>query len=73
MKELKDKIVFKSNKQFDPIDSTVTELTITPYVVIPTEGGGVEIDANGKETKLEFKGDSLQPIDFDSFKVKILH
>ena len=68
---VKDKIMFKSSKQFDPIDSTVTELTITPYVVIPTEGGGVEIDANGKETKLEFKGDSLQPIDFDSFKVNI--
>ena len=68
---VKDKIVFKSSKQFDPIGSTVSELTITPYVVIPTSGGGVEIDANGKETKLEFKGDSIQPIDFDSFKVKI--
>ncbi len=67
----KDRIMFKSSKQFDPVDSTVTELTITPYVVIPTEGGGVEIDENGKETKLEFKGDSIQPIEFESFKVNI--
>ena len=69
--KLKDKIMFKSNKQFDPVDSTVTELTITPYVVIPTDGGGVEIDANGKETKLEFKGNLIRPVEFDSFKVKI--
>ena len=40
---VKDKIVFKSRKQFDPLDSNVTELTITPYLVIPSDGGGVEI------------------------------
>lgn len=68
---VKDKIVFKSNKQFDPLDSTVTELTITPYVVIPTDGGGVAIDKDGKETKLEFKGNSLRPVEFESIKVKI--
>jgi len=68
---VKDKIVFKSNKQFDPLDSNVTELTITPYLVIPSGGGGVEIDENGKEKELEYKEPSIQPLKFDSFKVKI--
>ena len=71
MKELKDKIVFNSRKQFDPLDSNVTELTITPYLVIPSDGGGVEIDENGKEKEVEFKRDSIRPVEFDSFKVKI--
>ncbi|MDV2685613.1 DUF4179 domain-containing protein [Alkalihalophilus lindianensis] len=68
---VKDRIEFKSSKQFDPIDFNVTELTITPYLVIPTHGGGVEIDENGEEKELEFKGDSIQPVEFNSFKVKI--
>ena len=68
---VKDRIEYKSSKQFDPVDSNVTELTITPYLVIPSGGGGVEIDENGKEIELEFKGNSIQPIEFDSFKVKI--
>lgn len=68
---VEDRIEFKSSKQFDPVGSHVTELTITPYLVIPSDGGGVEIDANGNETELEYKGDSIQPVDFDSFKVKI--
>ncbi|MFC0560832.1 DUF4179 domain-containing protein [Halalkalibacter alkalisediminis] len=70
---VKDRIEFKSSKQFDPVDSNVTELTITPYLVIPSDGGGVEIDENGKEKELEFRGDSIQPVEFDSFKVKIPH
>lgn len=68
---VKDRIEFKSSKQFDPVDSHVTELTITPYLVIPSDGGGVEIDENGQEKELEYKGNSIQPIEFDSFKVKI--
>jgi hypothetical protein len=68
---VKDRIEFKSSKQFDPLDFNVTELTITPYLVIPSHGGGVEIDENGEEKELEFKGDSIQPVEFDSFKVKI--
>lgn len=68
---VKDKIVFKSNKHFDPIDSTVTELTITPYLVIPTSGGRVQVDADGTEVELEYKGDSIKPIEFESFKVRI--
>lgn len=68
---VKDKIQFKSNKQFDPIGSNVTELTITPYVVIPSGGGGVEIDEKGNEKELEYKGHMIQPVEFDSFKVKV--
>ncbi|MEB1808807.1 MAG: DUF4179 domain-containing protein [Bacillaceae bacterium] len=68
---VKDKLQFRSNKQFDPIGSHVTELTITPYVVIPSGGGGVEIDENGNEKELEYKGHMIQPVEFDSFKVKI--
>ncbi|ATP39800.1 hypothetical protein CSE16_06890 [Solibacillus sp. R5-41] len=70
-KKLKNKLVFKSNKQFDPIDSNVTELTITPYLALPTGGGGVEFDENDETRELEFRGDSLQPVEFESFKVKI--
>lgn len=70
-KFLKNSMVFKSNKQFDPIDSKVTELTITPYLKLPTGGGGVEFDKNGKSRELDFKGASLQPVEFKSFKVKI--
>ncbi|MGM0890799.1 MAG: DUF4179 domain-containing protein [Bacillota bacterium] len=71
-KHVKDSMVFKSNKKFDPIDSKVKELTITPYLALPTDGGGVEFDENGDESKeLDFKGGSLQPVEFKSFKVKI--
>ena len=70
-KRVKDKMIYTSNKQFDPIDSDVSELTITPYLSLPTGGGGVGIDKNGEETELEFKGDSLQPVEFESFTVII--
>ncbi len=70
-KKLKGKLLYKSNKQFDPIDSNVTELTITPYLALPTGGGGVEYGENGETKELEFKRDSLQPVEFESFKVKI--
>lgn len=70
-KKLKNRLVFKSNKLFDPIDTNVTELTITPYLSLPTDGGGVEFDENGESRELEFKGGSLQSVDFESFKVKI--
>ncbi|TSB47795.1 DUF4179 domain-containing protein [Alkalicoccobacillus porphyridii] len=66
-----DRIEFKSNKPFDPIDSSVTELTITPHVVIPESGGGVEIDKDGNEKEIPVKEMSLEPIEFESFKVKI--
>jgi len=68
---VKDKMIYTSNKQFDPIDSDVTELTITPYLSLSTGGGGVEIDENGEETELEYQGNSIPPVEFNSFKVKI--
>lgn len=64
-------MVFTSNKKFDPIDSGVTELTITPYLALPTDGGGVEFDEDDESREIEFKGDYLQPVEFESFKVKI--
>lgn len=68
---VKDKMIFTSNKQFDPIDSDVTEVTITPYLDLPDDGEGVEIDENREETALEYKKDAIQPVEFNSFKVKI--
>lgn len=64
-------MIYTSNKQFDPIDSNVTEVTIIPYMNLPTSGGGVEIDENGEETELKYKNDSIQPVEFKTFKVKI--
>lgn len=69
--KVKNRLVFKSHKQFDPIDSNVTELTITPYLALPTDGGGVELDGNGELKELEFKKDALQSVEFESFKVQI--
>lgn len=68
---IKDKIIFKSNKQFDPINTDVKELTITPYVVIPSDGGGVELDEDGQEKELEYKGHLIKPVEFDSFTVDV--
>lgn len=68
---VKDKLVFTSNKKFDPLNSDVTELTIIPYLELPTDGGGVEYDENGDSKDIGFKGGSLKPVKFKSFKVKI--
>ncbi|MCM3185948.1 DUF5643 domain-containing protein [Priestia megaterium] len=68
---VKDKLVFKSNKKFDPITSHVTELTVTPYLFLLSDGGGVEYDENGDSKDIGFKGGSLKPVKFKSFKVKI--
>jgi len=69
---IKDRIVFKSNKKFDPLPADVTELTITPYLVIPTAGGGVEINEDGEETKLDWKGDEIEPLEFEAFTVQLM-
>src|SRR5690625_3581153 len=68
---VKDKMIYTSNKQFDPIDSDVNELTITPYLSLPTDGGDVEMDKNGEEKELEYQADSVQPVEFTPIKVKI--
>ncbi|MCA0171024.1 hypothetical protein [Bacillus sp. RAR_GA_16] len=46
-------------------------MTITPYLALPTGGGGVEIDENGGKKELGFNKDSLKPVDFDPFTLKI--
>lgn len=68
---IKDRLVFTSRKRHDPVDSSVTELTITPYLRLATDGGGVEPGEDGKVRELEFKGDLLKPVEFESFKVEI--
>jgi len=64
---MKDTIVYKSTKQFDPIGSNVTELTITPYLVIPSSGRGV--DENGKYIEKDYS--AVKDVKFESFTVKI--
>ncbi|KAB8138130.1 DUF4179 domain-containing protein [Gracilibacillus oryzae] len=66
-----DKLFYQSSKDFDPIDNSVTELTITPYLALPSGGGSVEIDENGESRELELNFDVLQPVEFESIKVEI--
>ncbi|MBB4826257.1 hypothetical protein HNO89_003516 [Sporosarcina luteola] len=68
---VKHRIFFKSKKHFDPFDSDVTELTLIPYLVIPSGGERVEIEENGKKQQVKLNWDSIQPIDFESIKIKI--
>lgn len=56
---------------FEPISDDIKELTITPYLQFPTGGGGVEIDREGNETKIEFQPYDGKEIEFESFTVKI--
>lgn len=65
------KVYTKGNSLFEPIDESVTELTITPYIDLPSGGGGVEIDAFGNETPIDFKPYKGGEIKFDSFTVKL--
>ncbi|MFD1413209.1 DUF4179 domain-containing protein [Oceanobacillus jeddahense] len=64
-------LLFTSKGQFDAIDPSVTELTITPYTALPIDGGGVEINENGVEKALEFIGGNLNDVEFESFTVEI--
>ncbi|WP_232696715.1 DUF4179 domain-containing protein [Brevibacillus daliensis] len=71
MGEIKDgRYYYSGNRYFDPIGDDVKELTITPYLVLPTGGGGVEIDQDGKEKVIEFKP-IKDDITFKTFKVKL--
>lgn len=64
---------FSSKKIFDPISKDVKELTITPYLILPTDGGGVVLDqdGNGKSIKIDYS--KLKNVEFKSFTVKITH
>ena len=61
----------KGNSLFEPVGDTVKELTVTPYLIYPSEGGGVEIDAAGNEKSIEFKPYKGKPVEFESFTVKL--
>lgn len=60
-----------SSKSFDPIAKDAKKLIITPYLSIPTNGGGVRIDANGKETHLPFNPSAYKDEKFQPFTVEI--
>ncbi|MFT9819845.1 DUF4179 domain-containing protein [Lysinibacillus sp. NPDC056185] len=62
---------FSSTKSFDPISSNVQKLTITPYLMLPSGGGGVQIDKNGAETKIPFDKSSLKEVKFQPFTVEL--
>lgn len=62
---------FSSIKSFDPISDDVQKLTITPYLMLPSGGGGVQVDKNGTETKIPFDKSSLKEVKFQPFTVEI--
>jgi hypothetical protein len=65
------KWVFNGNKTFDPINNDVKELTITPYLMLPTGGSSAEINENGEEIVTEFDGSSLKEVKFKPFTVTL--
>ncbi|MCG3087446.1 DUF4179 domain-containing protein [Sporosarcina cyprini] len=64
------KIYAKGNSLFEPIDESVTKLTITPYLDLSSVGGGVEFDGAGNETSIDFEPNK-EEIKFDSFTVTL--
>lgn len=69
-KKVHNRIVFESEKHFDPINENVKELTITPYLVIPDNEGGYEYDENKNPKKIK-TDNSQQEVKFKPFKVTI--
>lgn len=65
------KVYTKGNSLFEPIDDNVTELTITPYLELPSGGGGVEFDAAGNKTPIDFDPYKGEEIEFESFTVTL--
>lgn len=59
------------SRLFDPLGADVKKLTITPYLALPTNGGGVEIDANGQEKAIDFAPKHGEEIKFNSFTVTL--
>ncbi|MFJ6208707.1 DUF4179 domain-containing protein [Lysinibacillus sp. NPDC092081] len=62
---------FSSTKSFAPITDDVQKLIITPYLVIPSGGGGVSVDVAGVETKIPFKKPSVKEVKFQPFTVEV--
>lgn len=62
---------FSSTKSFDPISEGVQQLTITPYLSLPSGGGGVKMDKDGVETEVPFDQSSLKEVKFQPFTVEV--
>ncbi|MGE7691233.1 DUF4179 domain-containing protein [Lysinibacillus sp. NPDC097214] len=62
---------FSSIKSFDPISEDVQKLTITPYLALPSDGGGVQMDKDGVETKIPFDKSALKEVKFQPFTVEV--
>ncbi|MFJ7733676.1 DUF4179 domain-containing protein [Lysinibacillus sp. NPDC097231] len=62
---------FSSTKNFDPISKDVQKLIVTPYLMLPSGGGGVQIDHAGVETKIPFDKSSLKEVKFQPFTVEV--
>lgn len=65
------KWVFSSEKKFWPVSKDVKELRITPFLMLPTDGGGVEIDEDRNSREINFDYSKLKNVEFESFTVKI--
>lgn len=63
----KDVWNYSSIKSFHPISDDVQQLTITPYLALPSGEGGVQ----GVETKISFDRSALKEVNFQSFTVDI--
>ncbi|MGE7110117.1 DUF4179 domain-containing protein [Lysinibacillus sp. NPDC047702] len=66
-----DKWKFSSTKNFDPISIDVQKLIVTPYLSLPTGGGGVQMNEDGTETEIPFDGSSLKEVKFQSFTIEV--
>lgn len=66
-----EKVYTTGSHFFDPISDDVKELTFIPYLDLPADGGGVEIDEDGNKTELEFELSQGEDIQFDSFTVPL--
>ncbi|KOS60297.1 DUF4179 domain-containing protein [Lysinibacillus agricola] len=62
---------FSSTKSFDPISDVVQKLTISPYLSLPSGGGGVQMDKDGTETEIPFDKSSLKEVKFQPFTVEV--
>lgn len=70
-KTIDGKEYITGSRLFDPIGSDVKELKITPYLSLPSGGGGVQIDEKGKETKQNARLKRGEEIKFNSFTVTL--
>ncbi|NRS50357.1 DUF4179 domain-containing protein [Brevibacillus sp. HB2.2] len=62
-------------RRFDPVTADVKELRITPYLSLPSQGGGVGVDKNGKETIIQSTIEMIKKqgkdIEFKTFTVTL--